>query len=131
MAGEARLPSLRVILVEDSPCLREVVAGMLGEIEGVALVGAAGDETAAIRLLDERPADLVIIDLELPSGSGFGVLAALTRLAGERPRAVVFSNHDHPQLRERCRRLGAERFFNKAGQLDEMLDFLLAARSCY
>lgn len=128
MAGEASSSFLKVVLVEDSPRLRELVAGMLSEIDGIAVVGAAGDEASALRLLAEISADLVIVDLELPAGSGLGVLAALAHTTRGRPRAVVFSNHDHPQLRERCRELGAERFFNKAAQLDELLDFLMAAR---
>lgn len=124
-------PPLRVILIEDSLRLRDLVAGMLREIDGIRLVGEAADEATALRLLAEHRADLVIVDLELLAGSGLGVLRALAREPRRfgRPRAVVFSNHDHPQLRERCRRLGAERFFNKARQLDEMIDFVLAVRS--
>lgn len=121
---------LRVVLIEDSPRLRELIADMLGELDGIRVVGEASEEAAALRLLAEHSADLVIVDLELLAGSGFGVLRALACEPGRygRPRAVVFSHHDHPQLRERCRQLGAERFFNKADQLDEMIDFLMACR---
>lgn len=123
-------PPLKVVLVEDSPRLRELLAGMLREIAGIAVVGEANDETSAVRLLEEQPADLVIIDLELHAGSGLGLLNALAREPERfrRPRAVVFSNHDHPHLRERCRKLGAENFFNKVRQLDDLIDFLSAAR---
>lgn len=122
---------LRVVLVEDSQHLRELLAGMLREIVGIAVIGEANDEVSAVRLLEELPADLVIIDLELQVGSGIGLLHRLAREPERfrRPRAVVFSNHDHPQLRERCRKLGAERFFNKVSQLDDLIDFLNAAPS--
>lgn len=131
MAQASHPPPLRVILVEDSPRLRELVAGMLREMTGIAVVGEATDESSALRLLEAQPADLVIVDLELRTGSGLGLLRALAG-APERfrqVRAVVFSNHDHPHLRERCHQLGAERFFNKAAQLEELLDFLNAART--
>lgn len=126
---QSTLPSLRVVLIEDSPRLRELLAGMLCEIAGIALVGAAHDELSAVRLLEEQPVDLVIVDLELGAGSGLGLLRTLAREPERfrRPRAVVFSNHDHPHLRERCRKLGAERFFNKVSELDELIDFLNGA----
>lgn len=124
-------PVMRILLVEDSPRLREVIASMLGEIAGVVIVGEADDEDSAIGQLAQGQVDLAIVDLRLKAGSGLGVLGALAREPERfgRPRTVVFSNHDHPRLRERCRQLGAEGFFNKASQLDELIDFLLAARS--
>lgn len=117
---------LKVVLVEDSPRLRELLVGMLHEIAGITVIGEADDEVTAVRLLEERPADVVIVDLELQAGSGIGLLHALSREPERfrRPRAVVFSNHDHPHLRERCRKLGAEQFFNKFSQLDELIEFL-------
>lgn len=123
-------PALKVVLVEDSPRLRDLLAGILREIEGIVVVGEANDEVSAVRLLQEQPADLVIVDLELRAGSGLGLLRTLAGEPGRfrRPRAVVFSNHDHPHLRERCRKLGAEKFFNKVSQVDDLIDFLAAAR---
>ena len=42
-------------------------------------------------------------------------------------RAVVFSNHGHSTVRARCTALGAEHFFDKSFQLDDLLDFIQAA----
>lgn len=131
MPGSVPLvPSLRVFLVEDSPRLCRLLADILGELDGVAVVGEAADEASAIRLLNDTQADLVIVDLELGSGSGLGVLRVL---AGEpqrfgRLRTVVFSNYGHPSLRECCRKLGADGFFDKAFQFDDLIDYVLAAR---
>lgn len=131
MPGTSPLaPPLRVVLVEDSPRLCRLLAGILGELEGVAVVGEAADEASAIRLLGECQADLVIVDLELGSGSGLGVLRVLASHPGRfgQLRAVVFSNYGHPSLRERCHNLGADGFFDKAFQFDDLIDYVLAAR---
>jgi len=119
---------LQIVLVEDSPLLRGLLAGILGELEGVEVVGMAADEAAALGVLQEHPADLAIVDLDLARGSGLGVLRALQRHP-ERygpPRAVVFSNYGHPHLRDYCRTLGVARYFDKSLQLADLIDYVQA-----
>lgn len=126
----APLPCLKVVLVEDSPRLCRLLAGILDELEGVSVVAEAPDEGTALRLLNTCPADLAIVDLELGGGSGLGVLRALAREPQRfgHLRAVVFSNYGHPGLRDYCRQLGVDAFFDKAFQLDDLIDYVLAAR---
>ena len=122
-------PPLKIVLIEDSIPLRQALAALLEELAGVAVVGAAADETAAIDLLQRQQPDLAILDLELSQGSGFGILRAL---AGQperfgRPRAVVFSSHGQPVVRQRCRALGVDSFFDKATELDDLLVYVQTA----
>lgn len=122
-------PALRVLLVEDSPKLCAMLRDLLDEIEGVQVVADADDEPGALLALEQGQADLAIVDLELRAGSGLGVLARL-KAEPERfgaPRAVVFSNYGHKALRERCAVLGAERFFDKSLQIDELIDYVQRA----
>lgn len=121
---------LAVVLVEDSPLLRQRLYDMLSAIDGVEVVAQAADEASALAQLQQHRADLAIVDLQLAAGSGLGVLRALS-LEPERygrPRAVVFTNYGHRQLRERCHALGVERFFDKSLQMDELLDYIEQAR---
>ncbi|WP_254050928.1 response regulator transcription factor [Zoogloea sp. LCSB751] len=117
------------MLVDDSAALRDLLAEMLAGVADIEIVGVAGSETTAIDLLRRLHPDLAIIDLELQSGTGLKVLAALHDLppGADTPRAVVFSNHTHPIVRERCRMLGAQAFFDKSFQLDELLAYVHAA----
>jgi len=121
---------VRVMLIEDSPLLCEMLSEMLGELDGVQVVARAADEHAAIEALAEYRPDLAVIDIELKEGSGIGVLQALhddPQRFG-RPRAVVFSNHGHRIVRRRCTELGVEHFFDKSYQLDELVDYVQATR---
>ncbi|ATE62201.1 response regulator [Thauera sinica] len=119
-------PALRIVLIEDSPKLRALLRGMLGELPGVEVVADADDEHGALARLEQHRADLAIVDLELREGSGMGVLRALQAepLRFGRPRAVVLSNHGHEAVRARCEKLGVERFFDKSFQMDELLDYI-------
>lgn len=127
-----RPSQLTVILIEDSPLLRQTLGTRLDELAGVAVIGEAEDEHSALELLQRQQPGLAIIDLELKTGSGFGVLRAIS-LAPDRfgyPRAVVFSSHGHAVVRERCFALGVERFFDKATQFDDLLAYVRQASPC-
>lgn len=117
---------LKVLLVEDSPILQEMLAEMLDDIEGVQVCGRASGEQEAVSCLNQSTVDLAIVDLELKEGSGLGVLKHVceTEDASSRPRAVVFSSYAHSVVRARCEALGAEAFFDKAQGMDELMDFI-------
>lgn len=122
---------LKIVLIEDSLIVRQTMDAVLGELVGIKVVGGAADESAAIELLRSQQPDLAIVDLELRAGSGLGVLRALRQNPDYfgRPRAVVFSNHDQPVLRERCFALGVERFFDKSRGIGELLAYIRQAVS--
>lgn len=129
MAHDDAASLLKVVLIEDSPIVRDVLGSVLRGLAGVQVVGGAEDERSALELLQlERP-DLAIVDLKLRGGSGIGVLRALFRNPERfgHPRAVVFSNHGQPLVRERCLALGVERFFDKATEMEELLAYVRQA----
>lgn len=123
---------LTVILIEDSPVLRQTLGARLDELAAVAVVGEAEDENSALELLQRRQPQLAILDLELKTGSGFGVLRAICRAPERfgRPRAVVFSSHGNAVVRARCHALGVERFFDKASQFNDLLAYVRQAAPC-
>ncbi|QDF95725.1 response regulator [Azoarcus sp. DD4] len=129
--SELTPPPLRVFLVEDSPLLRGLLSDILAELGGIAVIGSAADEAAALQALEARDADLAIVDLQLASGSGIGVLRALNAEPERfgRPRTVVFSAYGHAPLRELCRRLGVDGYFDKAQQMNELIAYVEAARA--
>ena len=128
MGAPTGLP-LRIVLIEDSPILREMLREMLDEIDGVQVVADADDEAGALAELERHRADLAIVDLELRAGSGLGVLDRLHAEPARygHPRAVVLSNYGHGTVRARCHACGVEHFFDKSFQLDDLLYFIQAA----
>ena len=70
---------------------------------------------------EHKPA-LVIVDLFLEDGSGLGVLRAVHQRA-QPLRTVVLSNYATPEVRQRCLDLGAERVFDKSGDIEDLLNY--------
>lgn len=109
--------ALRVLLVEDSPLLTARLVELLAGSPAVQCVDACDSEVRARAAL--YAADVVILDLHLKQGTGFGVLK---RLQGRDRRPVVFvcTNHDIPGYRRRAFELGADYFLDKSRDLDEL-----------
>lgn len=122
---------LNVFLIEDSPLLRAQLIETLEDLDGIRVVGTAEDEADALSGLETSAPDLAIVDLELKSGSGLGVLRALRSNPARfgRLTAVVLTTHSHPSVRSTCAQLGASAFFDKAMQMDELIAFVEAARA--
>jgi DNA-binding NarL/FixJ family response regulator len=115
--------SLRVLLVEDSKVLTERLTEALRQIEDIELVGTADSEAGALAAFKSRPVDVIILDLHLKQGTGFGVMRALAS-AQKKPRIIVLTNYDLPEYKNAAIALGASHFLDKArdyGRLPEVL----------
>ena len=118
---------LRVLLVEDSIELQAMLQSMLSEIPSVEVVASVESEEDAVAFMRVDPTDLAIVDLELRSGTGLGVLKKLQDdldLTDRQIGVVVFSNYSNLVIRHRCLSLGAKAFFDKSFQIDELLEFV-------
>lgn len=112
-------PNLRVLVVEDSQRVTDRLRELLDQIPRVETVATAQSEEEAISCLRETSPDVVILDLHLRVGTGFGVLRSL-QLAATRPIVVVLTNFALPQYRSKAEALGVRYFLDKAREYDRL-----------
>jgi DNA-binding NarL/FixJ family response regulator len=115
--------TLRVLLVEDSKVLTERLSEAIKQIADVELVGTADTEAEAVAAVKKQAVDVIILDLHLKQGTGFGVMRALAATQFK-PRIVVLTNYDLPEYKNAAIALGASHFLDKArdyGRLPEVL----------
>ncbi len=62
--------TVRIIIADDHPVVREGLAGMLGTQPDFAIVGEAGNGMEAIGLARSTPHDVLLMDLEMPNVDG-------------------------------------------------------------
>ncbi len=86
---------------------------MLHQIDTVHLIGAADTESSAVDFVARNCVDVMILDLNLKQGTGFGVMRALAHMA-VKPRIVVLTNYDLPEYKTAATALGAAYFLDKA-----------------
>jgi DNA-binding NarL/FixJ family response regulator len=110
-SASTRTGALRILLVEDSELLAERLREVLGQIAGVEVVGTVVDEGSAVTMAREGDIHVLILDLQLKQGTGFGVMRSL---GADRPAIIVFTNYALPEYRRRAEQLGVEYFLNKS-----------------
>ena len=73
---------LRVVVADDHPVYRGGLLAALGDVAGLVVVADVADGPAAVTAAVERAADVVLMDLSMPGGSGFDVLTPTVFWAG-------------------------------------------------
>ena len=93
--------SIKVMIVDDSAVVRQVVAKALAEAPGIEVVGVANDPLFALdRMRNDWP-DVLVVDIEMPRMDG---IAFVRKIMAERPTPVIIcSSLAEPGL-DRCPR---------------------------
>src|ERR1700690_32986 len=112
------LRQLSVLLVEDSGVLADRLRETVLSVSGVALIGTVDCEADAVEALLRLPIDVLVLDLHLRQGTGFGVLRALRQNRSATTIAIVLSNYDLAEYRRAAAALGAEYFLDKLREFD-------------
>ena len=79
---------MKVLIVDDEPLARERLAQLLETVDGCEVVGGAMNGEQALRRIEERRPELVLMDVQMPGMSGLEAALHLQQL--EHPPAVVF-----------------------------------------
>jgi DNA-binding NarL/FixJ family response regulator len=116
--------TFKTYLVEDNPVIRENLVGFLEDIADATVVAhASGEDEAVDWLRTHRDRwDMAIVDLFLDQGNGYGVVDACRKRLPHQ-KVVVLSNYATPEMRARSRALGADAFFDKSAEIDQLLDY--------
>jgi DNA-binding NarL/FixJ family response regulator len=123
------IDALRVLIVEDSTIVAERLKEALRELRSVRVIDTIDRENKAVEALGRGGIDIVILDLRLNRGTGFGVLRALSSSnQRERPAVIIFTNYDLPEYRRQALALGADYFLDKARDFERLPQILESIR---
>ena len=109
-------PAKRVLIVEDSPVMRELMRLTLARMPDEVAVDQAGDGVAALQAVRAatRPYDLILLDLNMPVMDGMRFLATLDGEPGASGTTVaVVTTEESPDTETEARAMGARYFLRK------------------
>lgn len=118
---------LSVVIIDDSPIVRARLITLLAPLEDVTIVGQAADVPEGLDVVGRLNPDVVILDLQLRSGSGIAILRHV-RAAERRPHTIVLTNHSSQQIKDTCTEAGADFFFDKSTEFENVTDICLQLR---
>jgi Response regulator of the LytR/AlgR family len=115
---------MRVLIVDDEPLARTRLAALLGECDGVEIVGSVGDGETALGSLDELHPDILLLDINMPGLSG---TALAQRLSGRTRAQVIFCTAYEAHALQAFE-LGAVDYLLKPVRLERLRDALQRAQ---
>ena len=119
--GPYNQPVTRVLLVDDHELVRQGVAAMLLNADGIEVVGEARTGREAIEATRRDLPDVVLMDVRMPDMDG---LEATKKIKEERPRTAVImvTMHDNPAYLRDAVRAGAAGYLLKDVSKEELVD---------
>jgi DNA-binding NarL/FixJ family response regulator len=114
---------MKVFIADDSRVVVERLADLLREVRGVQLVGRANDAREAILAIGKTNPDAVILDLQMPGGSGLEVLRSIRR-SHPSVWVLICTNYPYPQYRQECVAAGADYFLDKSAEFEKIPEIL-------
>lgn len=111
----------RILVVEDSPTMRQLLAFALKRLKGVEVVEAQ-DGMDGLRKVTSDRFDLALVDINMPVMDGLKLISLIRAEEGlEGMPIVVVTTEGAAEDRERALGLGAQEYLTKPIQTNELL----------
>lgn len=106
------MDSIRILIADDHPVVREGLAAMLERQEDMTVVGEAADGAEAIRMATQAAPDVVLMDLRMPVMDGVEAMRTLAAIAPS-ARVIVLTTYDNDEFILRGIEAGARAYLLK------------------
>lgn len=103
---------IHIIIADDHQLLRNYLKRILERREDICIVAEAADGSEVIRCVQESPADLLLLDIEMPGMNGIEVLRYLQQQEIT-IKALVLSGYSDRELIQGALDLGAQGYLIK------------------
>lgn len=110
---------IRVIITEDHQIVRQGLRLLLHEDSGIKVVGEAANGVELLELLKDVPADVVLIDVNMPIMDGYEVTARVVKEFPEVKVIILSMLHNLPVV-QKLLQLGASGYMLKNSNKDEL-----------
>jgi two-component system invasion response regulator UvrY len=111
---------MRILIADDHPIVASGCRTVLADEPDIVLLEAADAESAEHLFVTERP-DICLIDINLPTVSGFELARRVLAHDAE-ARIIIFSMNDDPVYVARAIEIGAKGFVSKNGDPQNLVE---------
>ena len=111
---------IKVLIVDDHPIVRQGMKQILEETADIRATEEAGNWKEALKLVQEKGFDVVLLDIAMPGLSGMEVLKQLKTMRPKLP-VLILSMYTEEQYGARVLRAGASGYLTKQSAPDELV----------
>lgn len=112
---------MKILVADDADILRQRMVKLLSDIPGITGLFEAEDCRTTRDAIRQQVPNVVVLDLNMPDGTGLDVLSELSR-APVKPLVIVLTSMSDDEVRQRCIDAGAEYFFDKSSGFLDAVD---------
>jgi len=117
---------IRILLVDDHKIVRQGVRAFFDAQEGIDVIGEAGSGAEAIKLVEERVPDVVLMDLIMPEMDGVQATRLAKSISPRTQIVVLTSYHDDEHIFPALQ-AGALSYILKDVEMDELANAVFKA----
>jgi len=110
----------RVLVIDDHPLIRSGIRRAISATDQLDLVGEAASKTEALAQINHHNPDAIVVDLNLPDGSGLEIIA-WGRAISQRLGIVALTVQDLPEHVLACMQSGASAHVSKNAPISELI----------
>lgn len=116
---------IKIFIADDHPIFRSGLRQLIETAPQMEIIGEAKDGAEAIERLLTSPADVALLDIDMPKADGFKVLTIL-REKGINLQVVFLTMHKDEQFLNAALDLGVKGFLVKDSAAEEVIDCINA-----
>jgi DNA-binding NarL/FixJ family response regulator len=118
---------MKILIADDSEPIRKRMVQRLSRLPDLQLAEAV-DTPDALRQVVAFMPDVAVLDIRMPGGGGIRVLSEIKQ---QRPgtMVIIMTNYPYAQYRRKCLDAGADFFFNKSTEFDQVVETISQIQS--
>ena len=113
----------KLFIADDSKVLCKLLVEKLLESENLEITGIAHNVSDAFKHIDSTDSDAAILDIQMPGGNGIEILKCIKKKHPS-TKVIIFTNYPYPQYRKKCEEAGADFFFDKHNEFNDLFDVI-------
>lgn len=117
-------PTIRVILVDDHPVVRDGYRRLLEQVPNIQIVAEADTGEAGYDFYKKFSPDVLVLDINMPGIGGFETMRRI-KAYDEKARILVFSIHSNEIMIQRALEAGAMGYLTKQSGMGQMVQAVL------
>jgi len=112
-----------LLIIDDSDFIRERLVAVFEECKNIGTIKQAKDSFEAMELFVSTKPDVIILDIHIPGDNGIKLLEKFKNIRPE-VKIIMLTNYPYEHYKKKCMELGADLFFEKSADMNEIVDLL-------
>ena len=114
---------MKIFIADDSLLIVERLKAMISDLPEIEIIGEARNGIEAINAVGKLNPDVVVLDIKIPGVDGIDVLKDIKN-KNQNIVVIMLTNYPYPQYRKKCLELGADYFFKKSTEFENVIETL-------